>query len=190
MTSTLPGERVRPTDAPIHEMVRRYERLLYSVTRRYGLSQADADDVVQRTWIQYLQHSDDIRDRRVVASWLCTTARRECFATRRNLLREAPYEELPRLAALPDVADEVVGRDDAEHVRMAIQALPPRERELMAFLTHDSEPSYLQASHALSIPVGSIGPVRARAMRRLRLSLADLREDRTAAPAIPQSRAG
>ena len=50
----------------------------------------------------------------------------------------------------------------------AIDALPARQRELMLALLAEPEPSYAEVARALEMPIGSIGPTRARALARLR----------------------
>jgi DNA-directed RNA polymerase specialized sigma24 family protein len=56
-------------------------------------------------------------------------------------------------------------------VRQAIASLPERDRGLVLFLLACPDASYLEISAALDMPVGSIGPIRARAFGRLRARL-------------------
>jgi DNA-directed RNA polymerase specialized sigma24 family protein len=58
--------------------------------------------------------------------------------------------------------------DRSTALRDALQALPERQRTLMQMLLTDREPSYAEISAALDMPVGSIGPTRARCIARLR----------------------
>ena len=46
--------------------------------------------------------------------------------------------------------------------------LPAQRRELLLLLTEDPPPSYAEISRRCGIPVGSIGPTRARALEQLR----------------------
>jgi DNA-directed RNA polymerase specialized sigma24 family protein len=56
----------------------------------------------------------------------------------------------------------------------AIEQLPDRERRLIRLQLDPAEPGYACIGRTLPIPVGSIGPVRGRALRRLRNLLHDL----------------
>ena len=53
-------------------------------------------------------------------------------------------------------------------VTAALATLPPRRRELLAALFADDGRSYARIAHDVGIPVGSIGPTRARALAHLR----------------------
>jgi DNA-binding CsgD family transcriptional regulator len=66
------------------------------------------------------------------------------------------------------VIDEEIlaGRNMA--LRAAFAGLPPRCQQLLSMLTSDPPHSYADISAELGIPVGSIGPYRARCLDRLR----------------------
>jgi DNA-directed RNA polymerase specialized sigma24 family protein len=53
-------------------------------------------------------------------------------------------------------------------LRVAYETLPEPCRQLLRILMADPPPSYADVSEALSMPIGSIGPTRARCLRRLR----------------------
>jgi DNA-directed RNA polymerase specialized sigma24 family protein len=55
-------------------------------------------------------------------------------------------------------------------LRAAFAELPPRCQQLLAMLTSDPPSSYAEISATMQIPVGSIGPRRARCLERLRKS--------------------
>jgi DNA-directed RNA polymerase specialized sigma24 family protein len=55
-------------------------------------------------------------------------------------------------------------------LRAAFAELPPRCQQLLAMLTSDPPSSYAEISATMQIPVGSIGPQRARCLERLRKS--------------------
>jgi DNA-directed RNA polymerase specialized sigma24 family protein len=50
----------------------------------------------------------------------------------------------------------------------AFARLPERDQALLRLLTADPAPSYEEISAALDMPIGSIGPTRARCLERLR----------------------
>ncbi len=53
-------------------LVERYSPLIWSICRRYQLSRADAEDVGQRIWLQFMNHLDAIRDPAALPGWLTT----------------------------------------------------------------------------------------------------------------------
>src|SRR5262245_22432726 len=74
------------------ELVRRFARMVWGIARSYRLSQQDAEDVSQTTWLQLATHLRSVEDPAAVGGWLATTARRESLrlAIRRD--REVPAE--------------------------------------------------------------------------------------------------
>jgi DNA-directed RNA polymerase specialized sigma24 family protein len=53
----------------------------------------------------------------------------------------------------------------------AFVRLPARDQRLLRMLVADPQPSYEEIGTALAMPIGSIGPTRGRALRRLRREL-------------------
>jgi RNA polymerase sigma factor (sigma-70 family) len=157
-------------------LVAQHTRLLWSVARSYRLDQADAADVVQTTWLRLLEHLDRIEDPTRLVGWLVTTARRECLRVLRRSGRE-------RLIVDEDAAVEIVD-DDAEPVETrlitnernatlwrAFRRLPERCQRLLRIAVAMPQ-AYDEVSSALGMPVGSIGPTRARCLVQLRKLLA------------------
>jgi RNA polymerase sigma factor (sigma-70 family) len=153
-------------------IVSRYVALLWAVALRHGLSESDAADVVQTTWLRLLEHIDDIRDPARLGSWLATTAQREalrCIAhRRRHVLNDdaVAFDGPDRLLAPLDEA--LINREQAAAARTAMDTLPPTWRSLVELLIQDPPPSYEEIGADLGVPIGSIGPTRGRCVRRLR----------------------
>jgi RNA polymerase sigma factor (sigma-70 family) len=165
------------------EIVRRYEGLLRHVCRTHRMTREQSADVMQCTWVQLYLYAHRIRRPSGVAAWLMTTAARECIAVSRRERRELPMDEIPADAApvidtaVAPGAAEVDERLDAavrhQRLRQAVSLLPPRERALVGLLLEPDLPAYSEISARLGMPVGAIGPVRQRALRRLRTWLED-----------------
>ena len=156
------------------ELVTRHRALLTAVTRRHGLSADEAADVVQETWVRFVQQLPAIRDAERVPGWLATTARRECVARRRRAWRESvtwdgDCPEMP--ADLPDPVDRLDAQHRAEQLWTAVRQLPERERALVEALLEPEPLTYAEIAQRLGMPIGSIGPVRGRALRHLRAAL-------------------
>jgi len=160
-------------DAAWRLAVERYRGLLHWVARRHRLTAEETADVMQETWTRLLEHLDTIRDPEHLGGWLATTTSRQCLAVLRQRRRETPAPD--GVVDSPDSWD-VDDRLDAVQrgiaLRRAVATLSRRERELIEVLLEPEPPSYAEISRRLSMPIGSIGPVRGRAMRRLRALLA------------------
>jgi len=157
------------------ELVRRFSGRLWSVCRSFGLSQSDAADVFQLTWLRLLEHMDSIRDPERLAGWLATTCRNEILAQLRRRGRVLPFGDdrmLDNLAGeLPpaDLPAMVAERDGA--LWRAYGRLSERcQRVLRALVLDpvDGPPSYELAAAALDMPIGSLGPTRGRCLAHLR----------------------
>jgi RNA polymerase sigma factor (sigma-70 family) len=152
------------------ELVDRYAGLVWSIARAHRLGDADAADVSQATWTRLVEHLDRLEDPAAVGGWLATTARRECLRVLRQSSRYDLCEEVPEPAGGADGALDaalLTAERDAVLWR-AFAALPARDRALLRLLASDPAPSYEEISAGLGMPIGSIGPTRARALERLR----------------------
>jgi RNA polymerase sigma factor (sigma-70 family) len=154
------------------ELVSRYAGLVWSVARAHRLGDADAADVAQATWMRLLEHLGNIREPAAIGGWLATTARRESVRVLRCAERTVPSAEPPELiddASEPDARLLTSERDAA--LWGAFGRLGTRDQALLRMLAADPPPSYEEIGAALGMPVGSIGPTRARALDRLRQEL-------------------
>lgn len=157
-------------------LVRQYVALLWRIALRHGLSESDAADVVQNTWLRLVEHIDDVREPARVASWLSTTAQRESLrvvADRRRVVLSDDHSAFDQVDPLQPSVDELcLAREQGSRAREALDSLPATWRHLMTLLTQEPALSYDQIGATLGVPVGSIGPTRGRAVRRLRTILA------------------
>jgi RNA polymerase sigma factor (sigma-70 family) len=150
-------------------LVARYSRLLCAIARSYGLSGADADDVVQTTWLRLVERLAVLRDPARAGAWLAVTARRESMATLRRLGRERPLKGTGPSVTGPH--HTVFGRDLAASVGAALESIPPRCRDLLELFAVTPRLTYAEISAALEMPIGSLGPTRARCLTHLRRRL-------------------
>lgn len=156
------------------ELFARYNRYVVGTARRCGLSPEESDDVAQTTWLSLYRSVGSVRSGEALQGWLTTTAVREAIVVSRRRRRELPDTEYVARhgGAWHDDPDGAL--DSArlvEHLRGSIARLPRRERALVTQLLRPDRPSYQQVSRELAMPVGSIGPVRQRALQRLRALL-------------------
>jgi RNA polymerase sigma factor (sigma-70 family) len=155
-------------------LVSRYERLVYTIPRRYGLTQAEVDDVFQSVWLLLLQHLDRIKQPERISAWLVTTARRESIKRRRTTeYKRVSYMEPDFFSKLEQTdrstPEEIVIRyEQQQAVRHAMERLGERCRRLLQMLYYDSpKASYATIAATLNLAVGSIGAIRGRCLRKL-----------------------
>lgn len=154
-----------------------YVGLIWAIAHSYRLSDGDAHDVTQTTWLRLVENIDRISDPARVGAWLATTARRECLRVLRQsrrtvLLRD--WEELDTADADSEELDAGLLRlEQSDAVREALDELAPACQRLLRLLMLDPPPSYEEVSAALGMPVGSIGPTRGRCLRKLQAMMAD-----------------
>jgi len=151
-----------------HGLVDRYNGLVWSVARAHRLSTVDASDVVQTTWLRLVENLGRLQDPERVGAWLATTARRECLRTLRHSARQLPTEEVPETVAEAQVDSALLLEERDRALWQAFGGLSERCQTLLRILVSDPPPSYEDIGAALDMPIGSIGPTRARCLERLR----------------------
>jgi RNA polymerase sigma factor (sigma-70 family) len=155
------------------ELVSRYSPLLVSVIRRFQLSTSETEDVAQTVWLRLVEYMGGLREPQALPMWIITTGRRESIrylsSQRKVRLNDPLNDEYQAIASDTDDPDEGLSRFERHEVLLAgLAELPVRQRELLLLLIEDPQPSYVEISERTGIPVGSIGPTRARALERLR----------------------
>jgi RNA polymerase sigma factor (sigma-70 family) len=154
-----------------HELMARYGGLVLRIARRSGLSSTDAADAAQLTWLRLFQKAGSIRAPERLRWWLATTARRESVRLAARAARE-PLDPDPAVREPAPPADSGIFDDYLdEDLLHAMQSLPPRYRALLELLVSDERLSYGEIAARLSIPIGSIGPMRGRCLKLLKQSL-------------------
>lgn len=164
-------------------LIRRYQRLIYSIPLRAGLDQDSAAEVFQHVFAMLHEKLDSLAQPERLRSWLVTTARRESWALQRRQQRTVsfarPDPDDPSETDLPDpglLPDEVLERMERQHlVRQALAGLDERCRILLQLLYFQREPpSYAELAARLGTSEGSIGPTRARCFQKLRAQVLQL----------------
>lgn len=152
-----------------NELVTRYERLVYAIPLREGLSEHDAAEISQATFETLIQSLRRIQEPERLGHWLMTVARR--LTWRRRTTRRT------EVSVGLEGPEPPTTRDDAQWERTvevydAILELGDPCRSLIFGLFFDpAEPSYDELARLLGMAVGSIGPLRGRCLARLRSAL-------------------
>jgi RNA polymerase sigma factor (sigma-70 family) len=154
------------------ELVERYAPLVWTISKRFRLSDDDVGDVGQTVWLLLIEHLPELRDPAALPGWIVTTTHRECLRLLRTGRRIEPLDPADMPADAPDLAplvdEELLAHERRELVRAAFAQLSPRCQSLLSMLVQDPPAPYSEISRKLHMPVGSIGPNRARCLEQLR----------------------
>ena len=153
-------------------LVRGLSALVAGVARAHRLGDSDVSDVCQITWYKLTQHLADLREPARLPGWLSTTARRQALRTLTARRREVPAARPEPAAGLPSPELAVLGAERDQALWQAVARLPPAHRELICLLAGEPGLTQTQLAARLGIPPGSVGPLRRRALDRLRRALA------------------
>lgn len=169
-------ERARAGDQDAWQaLVARHSSRAWAVARSHRLNAADAADVVQVTFMRLVTHIDTIREPSRVGAWLATTARNESLRIIRRSGRAVPTADEELLDVpdplLPPVDSKLLGDERQRSLHAALGRLSELCQRLLRVLMAEPEPSYEEIHLVLDMPIGSIGPTRARCLARLRRQL-------------------
>lgn len=158
-----------------NEIIERYAPLVWSICTRYRLRNEDIEDVGQTVWLLLVEQLGKLREPAALPGWLATTTQRECLRALTAARKAEDARTLDDTLPVVDAAvieQEILAAERNAALRTALAELPPRCRQLLTMLISDPPRSYTEISAELRIPIGSIGPQRARCLERLRRSSA------------------
>ena len=159
-----------------NEIVERYAPLVWSICARFQLSNHDREDVAQNVWLLLVEQLGKLREPAALPGWIATTTHRECLrvvtAARKSERLGTGLDDALQFVDNTIIDEEILMAERNAALRAAFAELTPRCQRLLAMLTSDPPCSYAEISATLQIPVGSIGPQRARCLERLRRSSA------------------
>ena len=175
MADLLSAARTGSDDA-LGQIVNELSPLLWQVARSAGLSQGDAEDVLQTVWMRLITHLDGIHDASALTGWLVTTTKREAWRVRAASRKQLPvdqdvFADLPNKG--PGSEEQVILADQRRELWAAIGMLSRRCQELLRIMAFAPRSDYATVAAALGMRVGSIGPTRGRCLAKLRALLAN-----------------
>jgi len=138
-------------------------KLRVMAARRYGFAGCEAEDMIQKAWMLYAEKRNAIRATR---AWMTGTVINLCKQEIQRRYRERAFDQsFHRTTLVSHPAD-----DARIAIEQALSVLDERGRELCIRIGLDRQ-SYQEVSVAMSLPIGSIGPLFIRAKERMRSHL-------------------
>lgn len=155
------------------QLLDKYERIVFSIPRRYGLSTEDAADVTQFTFTILVESIDNLPEDSKLGGWLTTVARRHTWRVLERNRRQGvdKYAVLDEGTSLPADSDTetIENWELTEWLGQGLSRISGLCRNLLTALYLDPEqPSYAEVAARLGMAVGSVGPTRIRCLQRLR----------------------
>ncbi|HEX6536658.1 MAG TPA: RNA polymerase sigma-70 factor [Gemmatimonadaceae bacterium] len=158
-----------------------YERMCL-VARSYVKSTADAEDVVEETFLKLWSHRDRIRVRGSVNNYLAIAVRNTAlnYLGRRRAeakyIALAPHEDIwGETLATNDGETRIREQERAERVQRAIDALPSRARETYC-LYYQRRLTYAQIARVMGVSVRTVEAQLVRCVRKLTKQLGEVLE--------------
>jgi RNA polymerase sigma factor (sigma-70 family) len=158
------------------DLVARYQRLIYAIPRRAGLSEEQAADVFQEVFLTLFEKLDEIEQPEKIRSWIVTTAKFKTWATVRaskGFYSPETEEEMElEMSNLPDtspLADELLIELEQQHlIRTALAQLEERCQKILSMLyLNGAAASYSNVAAVIGVGETSISPLRSRCLKKL-----------------------
>jgi RNA polymerase sigma factor (sigma-70 family) len=158
------------------ELVNRYQRLIYAVPRRAGLSEEQASDIFQEVFLTLVEKIDEIEQPDRIRSWMVTTAKFKTWGVIRGSKGfhspETDEQMENEMASIPDtspLADEVIIELEEQHlIRTALKELEQRCQKILSMIyLRDPAASYVEVAAAVGVGETSISPLRSRCLKKL-----------------------
>jgi RNA polymerase sigma-70 factor (ECF subfamily) len=152
------------------ELYDRYTPLLYPVALRILRNATDAEEAVQRTWMQVWKGAAGYDPRRgTVAAWLVTVVRTRALDLYRSLAsrRRAESQVEADPVAREDPTAPAAQRQLSERMRRALATLEPRQRQVLEIAYFEGL-SQSEVAERLQAPLGTVKSWTRQALLQLR----------------------
>jgi len=145
---------------------------LYNYARWLTRDPAEAEDLVQETYVKALRGFGSFKDGTNFRAWIYRILRNTFLTSKSGLKATASIDDdvVETVAAEGTPESLLMSRIDAEALRRAIESLPLIFREVL-LLSDMEEMSYREIAETLGIPIGTVTSRLLRARRRVREAL-------------------
>jgi RNA polymerase sigma-70 factor, ECF subfamily len=164
--------RVGEGDAKAYrELVRRHAEKLHHYALRLLRNSADAEDVIQDTFLRLWLRATDYMPTARVATWLHRITHNLALDRLRSRKYTEELADESELAHIPESqSDQLETKRDAEALHQALDALPSRQAAALV-LVHLNGLSGKEASEVLGVGEAAIESLLARARRNLKAQM-------------------
>ncbi len=178
-------------DSAYRELIRRYQRPIFSLVYRMVRDRELAEDLAQETFVKVLNAIDTYRPEYKFSSWIFKIANNAAIdhLRKRSLdtlsLDGSPHAETADAIEATTLQigdtretqlDEVASRELGAQIEAAISQLRPEYRSCIILRHVDGRP-YEEIAEMLGLPLGTVKTYIHRARNELRILLADTRDD-------------
>ena len=127
--------------AAFDQLVRRHQKGVWYLVRRYVKRDADASDVTQLTFVRAFRGLAAFRGTASVRSWLYRIAINCALSWLRDHRREEPTElDDDALTVANPAPAQLMGGEDSARLRAAIAQLPPKQKLVLELRVFDDLP--------------------------------------------------
>lgn len=159
------------------ELVRRYERAVFSLALRTLREREDAADAAQEAWVKAYRALASFRPGARFSTWIFTICYR-CCCDRLSRRSRFSGSELPdRADPAPGPEQAAIDADIGVRLRRAIDALPEKYRVAITLFVLQGK-RYEEIAEVLGLPLGTVKTHLHRAKDLLRRALAEPGDDR------------
>ncbi len=177
-------------DRAFRELVRRYERPVFSLIFRMVRDREAAEDLAQDSFVKVLNHLDRYRPEFKFSSWIFKIANNVAIDhLRKRQLDTVSIDGSPHAASIAEAAassfdltaqqesalEEMEAKEIGGAIERAIASLRPEYRSCI-MLRHVEGRSYEEIAATLDLPLGTVKTYIHRARNELRQALQDIRE--------------
>ena len=170
-------------------LVTRHRRPVYNFIFRFVRDAAQAEDLLQETFLRLIKGADAYEKQAKFTTWLYTIARNLCVdASRRGKHRKAASLDAPINgeedgAALidlvagggPAVDRQAISRELAVRIRRAVEALPDEQREIF-LLREVNDLQFNEIAEIVGVPENTVKSRMRYALEKLREALEEYRD--------------
>ena len=176
-------------DAAFRELLRRYERPVFSLVFRMVRGRDTAEDLAQESFIKVLNNIDRYRPEFKFSSWLFKIANNVAIDHLRKrtvdtvslegsryatTTAEAESTAIPVASKDQSALEEMESRELGGAIEQAVAALRPEYRACI-LLRHVEDRSYEEIAATLDLPLGTVKTYIHRARHELKKALEDVR---------------
>lgn len=177
-------------EAAFRELIRRYERPVFSLIFRMVRDREIAEDLAQDTFIKVLNHIDRYRPEFKLSSWLLKIANNVAIDhLRKRQLDTISIDGSPHASSAAEVEatqidvaakqenalEEMEAKEIGKAIESAIESLRPEYRSCI-MLRHVEGRSYEEIAAMLDLPLGTVKTYIHRARHQLREALGSIRD--------------